>query len=112
MWPNSFFDKESSMNKQYSFKLNKLYAVIVLLSAQNAFAANFNIAPYGTLPTTLASGQTVPAYFTVTNMTNTARNGYVVEGLPSTVTQNTTAPNCGNPINLGPYPANCQLELD
>jgi len=100
------------MNKQYSFKLNKLYAVIVLLSAQNAFAANFNIAPYGTLPTTLAAGQTVPAYFTVTNMTNTARNGYAVKGLPSTVTQNTTAPNCDNPINLGPYPANCRLELD
>ena len=85
---------------------------MVLLAAQNAFAANFNITPYGTLPTSVISGQTVPAYFTVTNMTNTERNGNVVQGLPATVTQNTTAPNCGNPINLGPYPANCQLQLD
>ena len=65
------------MNKKYSFKLNKLYAVMVLLSAQNAFAANFNIAPYGTLPTTVTTGQSVSANYTVTNMTNTARNGYV-----------------------------------
>ena len=95
------------MNKQNSFKLNKLYAVVVLLSAQNAFAAaNFNIAPYGTLPTTPG-----PAYFTLTNMTNTARNGYVLQGLPATVTQNTTPPNCTNPINLGPNDY-CMLQLD
>ena len=49
------------MNQQKPFKLNKLYAVMILLSAQNAFAANFNIAPYGTLPTTVTTGQTVSA---------------------------------------------------
>lgn len=99
------------MNKK-TFKLNKLYVVMTLVSAQNAFAAaNFNITPYGTLPTTVASGQSVSANFTVTNMTNTTRNGYFITGLPSTVTQNTTSPNCTNPINLGPN-ASCQLQLD
>ncbi|MFI4919218.1 MAG: hypothetical protein ACHP65_06655 [Legionellales bacterium] len=92
-------------------KLNKFYAVIALLVTQGVFAANFNISPYGTLPTTVTTGQSVSAYFTVTNMTNTARNGYVVQGLPTTVTQNTTSPKCTNPINLGPN-ANCQLQLD
>ena len=82
-----------------------------LLSAQNAFAANFTIAPYGTLPTTITTGQTVSANYTVTNMTNTARNGYTLQGFPATVTQNTTSPNCGNPINLEAL-ASCQLQLD
>ena len=85
---------------------------MALLSAQTAFAANFNIVPYGTPPTTVSTGQTVSVNYTVTNMTNTIRNGYVLQGLPKTVTQNTTSPNCGNPINLGPYPASCQLQLD
>lgn len=84
---------------------------MVLLSAQNAFAANFNIAPYGTLPTTVSTGQTVAANFTLTNITNTARNGYFITGLPATVTQNTTSPNCSNPINL-PANASCNLQLD
>lgn len=100
------------MNKPCFFNLNKLYAVMVLLSAQNAFAAaNFNIAPYGSLPTTVTTGQTVTANFTITNMTYTARNGYTLQGFPATVTQNTTSPNCGNPINLVPH-ANCNLQLD
>lgn len=86
-------------------------SVVVLLSAQNAFAANFNIAPYGTLPTTVTAGQTVTANYTVTNITNTTRNGYTLQGFPATVTQNTTSPNCGNPLNLGPN-ASCNLQLD
>src|ERR1700722_8238262 len=102
MWPNSFFDKELSMKEKTSFKLHKLYAVIALLSAQHAFAANFTITPVGTLPPTVTIGESVSAYYNVTNMTHTPRNGYVLRGLPTTVTQNTTAPNCGNPINLGP----------
>jgi len=92
--------------------LNKFYALIVLLAAQNAFAgANFNIAPYGALPTTVSTGQTVIAYYMVTNMTNTARNGYTVQGFPASVTQNTTPPNCGNPMNLEAH-ASCLLQLD
>lgn len=85
------------MNKKISFKLNKFYVVITLLFTQNVFAANFTIAPYGTLPTTVTTGQSVSANYTVTNMTSTIRNGYVLTGLPTTVTQNTIAPNCGNP---------------
>ena len=100
------------MNQQSFCKLNKLYAVMMLLSAQSVFAAaNFNIAPYGTLPTTVTTGQTVAANFTLTNMTNTSRNGYFITGLPATVTQNTTSPNCTNPINLAAN-ASCNLQLD
>ena len=100
------------MNTQCFFNLNKLYAVVVLLSSHNAFAAaNFNIEPYGSLPTSVTAGQTVTANFTVTNITNTARNGYTLQGFPATVTQNTTSPNCGNPINLEPH-ASCNLQLD
>ena len=99
------------MNKFTSFKLNQLYAVMFLLSAQNAFSANFTIAPYGALPTTVTTGQTVLAIYTVTNMTHTARIGYTLKGFPTTVSQNTTLPNCGNPINLAAL-SSCQLQLD
>ena len=100
------------MNQQSSYKLNKFYTGMLLLSAQSAFsAANFNIAPVGTLPTTVTLGQTVVANFTVTNMTNSSRNGYFITGLPTTVTQNTTSPNCANLINLAAN-ASCNLQLD
>ena len=38
------------MNKRWGFKLHKLSVLMVLLSAQQAFAAtNFTIAPYGAI---------------------------------------------------------------
>lgn len=108
----TMLDKESSMNQQKCFKLNKFYTAVLMLSAQNVLAAaNFNIVPYGTLPTTVNPGQSVSAYYTLTNMTNAQRSGYFITGLPSTVTQNTSSPNCTNPINLGPH-ANCLLQFD
>ena len=100
------------MNKKISFKLNKLYAVMVLLVAQNAFAAaNFNIVPDGALPTSVNAGETVSAYFIVKNNTSSTRASYHIEGLPSTVTQNTTSPNCPALINLEGN-ASCRLQLD
>jgi hypothetical protein len=108
------------MNKINAY-LNKLCFISLLFSLQNAFAGNFNIVPITevALPTTITSGQTVVAYFTVTNMNSSASlNGYQIAGLPSTVTQNTTAPNyytsaslCSNPISLAPN-ASCLLQLD
>lgn len=100
------------MNKQNSFHLVKLYIAMVLLFVQKTFAANFSIVPYGALPTTVAQGQTVQAYFTITNNSHGARNGYSVVGLPKTVTQNSTADYCTNPINLAANPASCILRLD
>jgi hypothetical protein len=99
------------MNKQKFITLNGLCVLIILLFAQNIFAANFNITPLGTLPTSVTTGHTVFANYTLTNMTHTARNGYVLQGLPATVTQNSTNPYCSNPINLGPT-ASCQLQLN
>lgn len=91
--------------------MNKLYAALILFSAQTCFAGNFSITPSGTLPTTIAPGQMVAAYYILTNMTSTLRTGYSIQGLPQVVTQNTTPPNCGNPINLAAK-ASCRLRLD
>ncbi len=78
-----------------------------------AQAANFNITVKEgtTLPTMIGAGGLASAYYTVTNQTNSARNGYVVQGLPQSVTQNTTGLNCGNPLNLDAH-ASCTLQLD
>ena len=95
-----------------SFKFRVLSAITMLLCAHNGFASsNFIIVPFGTLPTTVSQGSTVSANYTVINATNTTLNGYMVQGLPATVTQNTTSPNCSSPINLGPKES-CQLQLD
>ena len=89
----------------------KLFIIIMAFSAQAVCAANFHITPLGTIPTTVAQGQTVSANFLLTNMTSSARNGYFVVGIAETVTQNTTPPNCGKPINLAAK-ASCNLKLD
>lgn len=99
------------MDRKYSRKLNKLCLVSLLFSTKLALAANFLITPYGTLPTTVIQGQSVSANYTVTNLTHTSRYGYFIAGLPATVTQNGTAPNCSNPINLAAN-ASCNLRLD
>lgn len=99
------------MDKNNFFTCNKFYMIIALLGTQAVFAANFNITPVGTLPTTVVAGQTVSANFMVTNLTHSARNGYAVRGLPKIVTQNTASSNCSNPINMAAN-ASCQLQLD
>ena len=104
------FDMESYMN-QNNMLHKKMLFTIALFSAQDVSAANFNIVPIGTLPTSVVQGQTVAANFTITNMTNSARNGYSIVGLPATVSQNTSSPNCTNPIHLAAK-ASCNLKLD
>lgn len=87
------------------FAQNPLYA-----------AANFKIevTQGTTLPTTVPVNGAVSAFFTVTNLTKSPRNGYTVKGLPKTVTQGTqdsTVPNiCGKPINLAAAQS-CNLKL-
>ena len=88
-----------------------MFFVIVLFSTHVVSAANFNIVPSGTLPTSVVQGRTVSANFTLTNMTNSARHGYSIAGLPATVSQNTSSPNCTNPIDLAAK-ASCNLQLD
>ena len=87
------------MNK-HTAAHQQIFCVIALFSAQAVSAANFNIVPVGDLPTNVVQGQTVSANFTVTNMTSSARNGYYIAGLPASVSQNTSSPNCNNPINF------------
>lgn len=98
-------------------KLIKFYVAIVLFSVQYAFAANFSITPIGTLPTKVVKGQSVSASYLLTNLTSSARNGYTIQGLPATVTQNSSSPTysslpiCGNPINLAAN-ARCTLRFN
>ena len=94
-------------------------AIISILVADGVYAnANFTITPAAPLPTSNFSTSSQVALFTVTNMTSSQRNGYVVAGLPSNVTQYTNSANsalCTNPINLGPHLGpndHCLLQLN
>ena len=92
--------------------MNKLYAAIVLLAAQQpAFAANFSILPYGTLPKSALPGQTVAAYFNILNNTHSLRSGYTIKGPPTNVVQNTSSGYCESLISLNAGES-CLLELD
>lgn len=92
-------------------KWNKAWVVVGLVLSQTVFAsANFNVTPSGTLPTSIFPGQTVTALYTVTNKTTTSRNGYLIQGLPSTVTQGFDVGTCTKPLNLAAH-ASCLLEL-
>ena len=77
-----------------------LYTALVavgLLIASPAFAAaNFTIDVQAgtTLPTSLTIGSTVSACYTVVNNTHSARNGYEVRGIPTSVVQNPDGVNC------------------
>jgi hypothetical protein len=90
-------------------------AIISLLAADGVYAnANFNITPAFPLPTANFSTSSQAALFTVTNMTSSSLNGYVVSGVPTNVTQYTNTANsalCTNPINLGPNDT-CLLQLN
>lgn len=92
-----------------------LWLMAVLPASHAIAASNFNIDVKSgtTLPTNIFPGQTIQAYYTITNLTHSLRQGYALQGLPLTVTQNTSTPNsCSNPINLLEYPASCTLRLD
>ena len=87
-----------------------------LITTSSYAASNFSIVPMvgTTSPTEVLQGTPIAAYYTVTNLTSSARNGYSVAGLPSTVVQSTTdsfvTNLCGNPINLTAK-ASCTLKL-
>lgn len=90
-----------------------LLLVLGLGSTAVSAGSNFTIYPKvgTTLPTTVNSGSSVSAYYTITNNTYTSRVGYQIVGLPNTVTQNTASGNCSSPVTLGPR-ASCTLQLD
>ena len=94
------------MDKKPQF-LTSISASLVFhrtLNSNNSWAAaNFTITPQQgtTLPTLIHPGGQTNAWYTITNRTSRQRNGYLIQGLPTTVTQNTQNPNnCQIPINL------------
>ena len=96
------------------FRLLPLYHALAFLSITPgcfALSTNFLIQPNGALPTTVPAGGSVIANFNVTNLTSTPRNGYKVQGFPSTVTQVSSPGNCSSPINLAGH-ASCNLQLN
>ncbi|NNM58696.1 MAG: exo-alpha-sialidase [Legionellales bacterium] len=102
------------ISKQYT--LGSLFLIFPLL----AQALPFNIVPKTgtTLPTQLTAGQTVNAFYTVTNNTTSVRANNFVKYLPLNVTQVTSNSNipdlCGTNFTLQPYQStdnSCTLEL-
>ena len=81
--------------------INAIFPICVLLASSASYALPFNVVPIaGTaLPTLVLAGSTVPAYYTVTNLTMAQRNGNYVKYLPPNVTQvmagGTFADTCG-----------------
>jgi hypothetical protein len=95
-------------------KLVKLFLLFFLISIANfSFAANFNIVPTpgSIIPISVPPNDTVSAFYTIMNQTSKTLNGYVIQGLPNTVTQNTSSMNCASIINLASN-ASCVLQLD
>lgn len=88
---------------------------LVFLS-MNGFASNFAISTLETLPTTVASGDTVLAYFLIQNNTSQTLSGYGLKNLPSTVSQysgKSKYPSytpCSSPLSLSTN-ATCLLTL-
>ena len=106
--------------KIVSNSLLSLFAVGLLITSTLSFALPFNIVPKtGTqLPTSFKNGQTVTAYYTVSNNTLSSRSGNHVKYLPVNVTQvtsNGTFPDtCGTVFNLnakGQVGSSCTLQL-
>lgn len=92
----------------------------VCMSA-SGFSLPFNVVTKAgtTLPTQISSGQTVTAFYTVTNNTGSTRNSNFVKYLPPNVSQVTSdasvANLCGSTFNLGPSGSSnssCTLELN
>lgn len=92
------------MNK---FKASFVFATLI---SSSAFAANFDISPLGELPVNVSKGKSVVANYKITNLTQSARTNYMIQGLPATVWQNPASPYCGNPITLAAQ-TSCQLQL-
>ncbi|MBL7481416.1 hypothetical protein [Legionella bononiensis] len=107
-------------SKLMSNILLSLLATGLFITSTLSFALPFNIVPKaGTqLPTSFKNGQTVFAYYTVSNNTLSSRNGNFVKYLPVNVTQvtsNGTYPDtCGSLFNLngkGQAGSSCTLQL-
>lgn len=102
--------------------LTLLFFAYFLLTAANTYARPlpFNVVPKAgtTLPSTLISGSTATAYYTVTNNTLEARADNFIKYLPPNVSQVTTGgtypDTCGETFNLAPSGQagdSCTLQL-
>jgi 6-phosphogluconolactonase (cycloisomerase 2 family) len=83
--------------------LLSLLCILSLIATTMSYAIPFNIVPTvgTTLPTTVVAGSSVPAFYTVTNMTQSSRSNNYIKYLPPNVTQTTGAGLvAGNGINL------------
>ncbi len=99
---------------------NSLVLLLLCFMSAFAYALPFNIEPKAgqPFPTTVQPGQTVTAYYTVTNNTISQRNDNFVKSLPQNVTQvvsgGTFSDTCGKTFNLtqkGLPNDSCTLQL-
>ncbi|MFI4918195.1 MAG: hypothetical protein ACHP65_01415 [Legionellales bacterium] len=92
----------------------RVFILTAATAATAAAATTFTITPAANypFPSTISTGQTVSAYYLITNNTSSTRSGYFIQGLPAVVTQNTSNSTfCTNPITLAGHQA-CILQLD
>ena len=68
-------------------QINKIALLATLSTSALALPFNISVTSGTSLPTSVAQGQTAIAYYTVTNMTHSQRNGNYVKWLPPNVTQ-------------------------
>ncbi|MDI1351698.1 MAG: hypothetical protein PSV35_02850, partial [bacterium] len=85
------------MDPKSPLQYSPLFISILLLSANTVYAGkNFQLspAPGYEFPTQVIRGQTVSAYYNVTNLTHSRRQNYHITGLPNTVHQVTSKSYC------------------
>lgn len=85
----------------------------LFLITENSFAGPFSIEPSGDLPTSVVSGETKNALYTITNLTNVNTTRNFVKYLPPNVTVNTATTTCSpssSGFSLAAY-ASCTLGL-
>lgn len=79
-------------------------ALMLFGFAPLGYSLPFTIVPQGTLPTTVSTGSSVSAKYTVTNNTGSTRSNNYVQYLPPHVTQVTTGTGvCGTTFTLAPH---------
>jgi len=99
------------MNTKFKWIMLFLIMVLSLCSHANVF----NIVPKETLPTSISAGETLKAYYTITNTTGSFRSANYIKYLPPNVSQVITDGQitnlCGATFNLASG-AQCTLELN
>ena len=104
------------MSGKKGWLLTSLGFLSVLIVSPATLALPFSVLPTAgsTLPTQISTGQTLPAFYTITNLANISLANNYIKYFPQNVTQVTSDGNipnlCASPFTL-PAGGSCTLEL-